>query len=110
MAVVLSTLHSLFLCSEILYFCVQVPTQSIIIYNNVPNYTGASVDFYNAKNFDLHAKNKEEKLTNMWNQTVPIPGRGAKIWSGENRAWKVYILKSRVKSACFGFLDTFVIA
>jgi len=29
---------------------------------------------------------------------------------GENRARKVYVLKSRVKSACFGFLDTSVIA
>jgi len=33
----------------------------------------------------------------MWNQTFPIPGNGAKIWSGENRARKVYVLKSRFK-------------
>ena len=47
--------------------------------------------------FNLHNKNKEERLTKMWNQSVPIPGNGAKIWSGENRAQKEYILKSRFK-------------
>ena len=35
-------------------------------------------------------------------------GRGG--WSGENCAQKVYVLKSIVKSACFGFLNTFIIA
>ena len=73
---------------------------------NLPNHTRASVDFCNAKEFDLHAKNKEEKLIKTWNQTVPIPGNGAKIWSGKNRAQKLYVLKSRVKSVYFAFLDT----
>ena len=80
------------------------------MYKNLRNHTRESVDFYNTKEFDLHTKNKEEKLTKMWNQTVPIPGNGAKIWSGENCARKVYVLKSRVKSACFCFLDTSFIA
>ena len=34
------------------------------------------------QNLTRTPKNKEEKLTNMWNQTVLIPGNGAKIWSG----------------------------
>jgi len=62
------------------------------MYKNLPNHTKASVDFLQCLKFDLHNKNKEEKLTKMWNQTVPISGNGAKIWSGENRAWKVYVL------------------
>ena len=53
--------------------------------------------------FNLHTKNKEEKLTKIWNQTVPIPDNGAKIWSGENRAQKVYVLKLRVKKYVLWF-------
>ena len=51
------------------------------------------MDFCNAKNLTCTPKNKEEKLTKMWNQTVPIPNNGAKIWSRENRTQKVDVLK-----------------
>ena len=33
------------------------------MYKNLPNHTRASMDFCNAKEFDMHTKNKEEKLT-----------------------------------------------
>ena len=49
------------------------------------------------KIWPAHQKNKEEKLTKTWNQTASIPGNGAKIWLGENRAQKVYVMKSRFK-------------
>ena len=64
----------------------------------------------NAKDFDLHTKNKEEKLTKIWNQTVLIPGNGSKIWLGENRARNVSFWNQELKCVCFGFLDTSVIA
>ena len=41
------------------------------------------MDFCNAKILTYTQKNKEEKLTKTWNQTVPILGNGAKIWSGK---------------------------
>ena len=33
------------------------------MYKKLPNYTRESVYFCNAKEFDMHTKNKEEKLT-----------------------------------------------
>jgi len=33
----------------------------------------------------------------MWDQTVPIPDNGAKIWSRENRARKVYFFINELK-------------
>ena len=43
--------------------------------------------------------------------SLEIANRSADIlWSGENRARKVYVLKSIVKSVCFCFLNTSVIA
>ena len=67
------------------------------MYKKLPNHTRESVDFCNAKEFDLHTKNKEKRLTKTWNQAVPIPDNGAKIWSRENHAQKVYVLKLRFK-------------
>ena len=46
----------------------------------------------------------------MWNQTVPVPGNGAKIWSGENRAQNMSIWNQELKYVRFGFLDISVIA
>jgi len=47
-----------------------------------------SVDLCNAKDLTVHQKQRR-KLTKMWNQTIPILGNGAKIWSGKNHAQKV---------------------
>ena len=47
-------------------------------------------------------------ISPLWLKMHLIFARHA--WSGENRARKVYVLKSIVKSVCFGFLDTSVIA
>ena len=33
------------------------------MYKKLPNHTRESVDFYNAKEFDLHTKIKKETLT-----------------------------------------------
>ena len=61
--------------------------------------------------FNMHTKkNKEEKLANLWNQTIPIPGNGAKIWSGKTAHKKCMFWKWYLKCVCFGFLDTSVIA
>jgi len=46
----------------------------------------------------------------MGDQTVPIPDNGAKIWLGENHAQNVLFWNQELKCACFGFLDTSVIA
>ena len=46
----------------------------------------------------------------MWNQTVPIPGNGAKIWSVENRAQKCMFWSEDLKCVHFGILDTSIIA
>jgi len=43
----------------------------------------ASVDFCNDKNLTCTPKNKEEKLTKMWDQTVPIPAMAPKFVRGK---------------------------
>ena len=67
------------------------------MYKNLPNHTKTSVDFCNAKNLTCTPKKQRKKLTKTWNQTILIPDNSAKIWSGENRVRKMYVLKSIVK-------------
>ena len=67
------------------------------MYKNLPKHTKASVDFLQCLKFDLHNQNKEEKLTKMWNQTVPIPCNGVKIWSGKNHAQKVLFCNQAIE-------------
>ena len=43
------------------------------MYKKLPNRTRESVDFCNAKEFNLHTKNKEEKLTKREIKQFPSP-------------------------------------
>ena len=73
------------------------------MYKNLPNHTRASVNFCNAKEFDLHIKNKEEKLTKTWDQTVPIPGNGAKFDRGKTAHEKCMFWNQELKVHTLAF-------